>query len=156
MATADSHILPVIKDGKVLGVVHAMDVLNDIRSAYRGLKCDELASMKIVTINENADLGTAITQFSRKGIDHLPVIDDNGKLVGMLSMSDLIENNLFWGSARQKVTASAPGRQGNKRSGEKTTAKSPQQNRRRLDVDDGFVGLARKRRAGTDRAGPWH
>jgi len=65
MATADSHILPVIKDGKVLGVVHAMDVLNDIRSAYRGLKCDELASMKIVTINEHADLGTAITQFSR-------------------------------------------------------------------------------------------
>ena len=116
MATSDSHILPVIKNNKVLGVVHAMDVLKHIAPEYRGLRADELATMNPVTINENTDLGTAITRFSRKGISHLPVVDDNGKLVGMLGLSDLIENNLFWGVRRQHISRAA-GHQGNKRSG---------------------------------------
>lgn len=116
MAAADSHILPVIENGKVLGIVHTMDVLTNISSAYKGLKCEELASMKITTITEGDDIGKAITLFSRNGIDHLPVIDDKGKLTGMLSTSDLIENSAFWGTASQKISSAAR-HQGNKNSG---------------------------------------
>ncbi|MCX6708976.1 MAG: CBS domain-containing protein, partial [Candidatus Woesearchaeota archaeon] len=44
--------------------------------------------------------------------DHLPVVDQQGRIMGMVMLSDLIENGEFWDLQRQKVPRAASHQKG--------------------------------------------
>jgi CBS domain-containing protein len=116
MATSDSHVLPVIEGSKVLGVVYARDVVQAIASEYRSVSCDALASMKLITAKESDDVSSIMQKMNWHHIDHLPVVDNNDKLTGMVCMADLVEKPEFWQVSNLKIPKSAS-HLGNKKSG---------------------------------------
>lgn len=93
-ATADVHALPVIvaekKQEKVLGVVHSADLIRELRSAYAGVRVDRLASMKLITIDQDEELGKALNIMSKQGIGRVVVVDAAKKLIGIISLTDII------------------------------------------------------------------
>lgn len=94
LATADVHALPVIitqsKKEKVVGVVHALDVLKELRDHYTKIKVSEIASMVLVTVNEDDELGKVIQVMHTQGIGHVVVIDNHDQLIGIVGLTDLL------------------------------------------------------------------
>jgi predicted transcriptional regulator len=112
LATADTHMLPVIEKDKVIGIVSSHDVANEIMDGYKKLSCSELASMGAITLTYKDEIGKAINLFSKYGIDHLPVVDMQGRMMGMVMLSDLIENGEFWDLEKQKISRAASHQKG--------------------------------------------
>jgi CBS domain-containing protein len=94
MATADVHALPVIetehKKEHVIGMVHADDVVAELRNFYSRVRADELATMKLITIHQDDELSKAMNLMSRQNIGHIVVVDSQNKLIGILSLSDVL------------------------------------------------------------------
>jgi len=115
---SDTHMLPVMRGEKLLGVVNAHDVVKEIAPVYRGIACDELATPQPVVVREYDEIGKAIQLFNRRGIDHLPIVDKSDRLMGMITLSDLLQNPQFWGpTKRMHIPASNPRRGGRSGSG---------------------------------------
>jgi CBS domain-containing protein len=94
LATADVHALPVIasvnKKEKVVGVVHALDVLRKLKEEYRKKRVSNLASMKLVTVFEDDQVGMVLQIMHKQGIGHVVVVDGKNRLIGIVGLTDII------------------------------------------------------------------
>jgi len=93
--------LPVVLHGRVLGIV----TLGDIRGAepskasslsvwemndlLANLKVSEIMTHNPATIHENESIGEAARFMLEKKFSGLPVVDESGKLVGIITESDI-------------------------------------------------------------------
>ncbi|CAB3289807.1 conserved protein of unknown function [Methanocaldococcus lauensis] len=89
--------LPVVNDeNKVIGIVTTTDIgYNLIRDRYTlETKIEDVMTKDVVTIDKNASILEAIKKMDITGnteiINQLPVVDDNNKLVGIISDGDII------------------------------------------------------------------
>jgi len=63
------------------------------------LKAKDIMSTNITTIQPDATIYDAVNLLYNKRVSGLPVVDDSGKLVGIISENDIL-NLVFSGSAR--------------------------------------------------------
>lgn len=101
--------LPVVRDdGRLLGMLSEADLLphpegrpSRFARAWRALRgpgrrtvnpvvAAGLATVPARTIGPDADLAEAARVFREHGLRRMPVVDDAGRLVGMISRSDLL------------------------------------------------------------------
>lgn len=111
MAGSDSHVLPVMEKGKVIGIVQAIDVVHEIAREYVKTACQEF-SPALITASMDDGIDIAIRILSRESIDHLPIVDKDNAVIGMVAMSDLLDNPNFWGVSAQKISQAASHQQG--------------------------------------------
>jgi Zn-dependent protease len=81
---------PVMRGDDLVGMVTLNDAraVNEIeRDAYR---VDDVMTRDITSISPDADAMDAIQVMQETGVGRLPVIDDDGELVGLISRSDLV------------------------------------------------------------------
>ncbi|HYC92639.1 MAG TPA: CBS domain-containing protein [Thermoanaerobaculia bacterium] len=83
----------VVEKGTLAGVFSERDIMS--RVVARGLNPDstevsDVMSRELVVAASTEDIGAAIQKMHSIGSRHLPVVDD-GRLVGMLSIRDLLE-----------------------------------------------------------------
>jgi predicted transcriptional regulator len=116
LSTADVHALPVIakqnKKDKVVGIVTAMDVVGELRNSYSKVKANELGTMKLVTVQENDELGMAMNLMNTKKVGHIVVTDARGKLVGILSISDVVTDVHSLPRATMRISKAASHQKG--------------------------------------------
>ena len=98
--------LPVTKAGKLAGIVSDRDVRqlagrpsiklpkSESDEAYRNLPVEEIMTPNVLTIREFDTLQSAITSLLENRISGLPVVDQQGALVGMLSETDILKHYL--------------------------------------------------------------
>ncbi len=55
-------------------------------------KVKDIRTSNVITINENAPLIDAVLIFKQKKFNALPVLSDSGKLVGILTMHDILSS----------------------------------------------------------------
>ena len=93
LETADTHALPVLKSGQVVGIVYFFDALKQLKSNPKIGKIQISEIMKkLITLNENEPLSKALNILKQKHISRIPIVDDANKLLGILSEFDLIMN----------------------------------------------------------------
>ena len=81
---------PVMRNGRLVGVVtldDARSVTEVERDAYR---VEDVMSGDLSTISPDADAMTALQQMQEKKVGRLPVVDERGEVVGLISRSDLV------------------------------------------------------------------
>lgn len=90
------HSLPVIDDdGQLLGIVTDTDLLGALSGqrmpvqSLTDVPAARLMTPDPITIGTDASLGDAAGAMLEVGVRHLPVIDENFRLVGMISERDL-------------------------------------------------------------------
>jgi CBS domain-containing protein len=94
MMTDDIGILPVVDDdGTVLGVITDRDIC--IAIGTRNRLPSEITVREVITGNlfacePNDDIHTALNILKDKKVRRIPVISDEGKLQGILSMNDVV------------------------------------------------------------------
>ena len=119
---------PVVDaNGKPIGLVSKTDVVREIKEAHRvnrpeieapvqpwwdedrlsQLTVGEIMTPTLYTFSPSTTVADATAAMAFEGMHHLPVVEDSGKLVGMLSALDLLD----W-FARQAGYQPADGKQG--------------------------------------------
>ena len=100
--------MPVVKNDKVVGIVTRSDVrqaepsdatsLNvwEINYLLAELRLEDIMTTKVKTIRPNDTIKTAATLMHDNQIGALPVVDDAGKLVGIITESDIFSILIAW------------------------------------------------------------
>ncbi len=91
MKERDLHHLPVIDGDEVVGLVTRRDLQLAARY-YREMPTEisEVMHTPVVTISPDAHLANAVDQMMELGIGCLPVADDGGHLLGIITETDLL------------------------------------------------------------------
>jgi CBS domain-containing protein len=92
MREEDAGIAPITDGDRLVGVVTDRDIA--IRVVAEGkdpqsTTVDEIASQKLVTIDPGQDLDEALHLMASHQVRRLPVVSDDGKLVGILAQADV-------------------------------------------------------------------
>ncbi len=90
--------MPVISkdDGRLLGVVTTIDILRAIRGGgdLTRIMAKDLMSSKPVSIKEDTDVNEIIDLMDKNGIMMVPVVENDGRLIGVCSRSDVLKEIL--------------------------------------------------------------
>ena len=90
MREEDTGAVPVIEDGRVVGMVTDRDIV--IRAVADGdYECsiDDIVTDDVVCATPDMDTAEAAELMSEHQIRRLPVVDDDENLVGIVSIGDL-------------------------------------------------------------------
>ncbi len=90
--------MPIISkdDGKLLGVVTTIDILRAIRSGgdLTRIIAKEIMSPHPLSVKEDTDVNEIIDIMDKNGIMMLPVVENDGRLIGVCSRSDVLKEIL--------------------------------------------------------------
>jgi CBS domain-containing protein len=92
MLDHDCAAVPIVSSGEVVGIVTDRDIA--CRAVARGWNAAELPagavmSAPLVALHPDEDFEDAAQVMKENHVHHLPVIDDEGHLLGIVAQSDL-------------------------------------------------------------------
>ena len=99
MHQCDTGILPVVQDSldlKLIGVVTDRDLCLTVIAARRDpahTVVNECMSRNPLCVGPDDDIKQAVDIMAEHQIRRLPVVDEHGKVIGMLSLADIIEQD---------------------------------------------------------------
>jgi CBS domain-containing protein len=93
MREEDTGIAPITEgDGRLVGVVTDRDLAIRVIAEEkdpRTTKVTEIASQNLITIDPDQDLDEALELMAEHQLRRLPVVEEDGKLVGILAQADV-------------------------------------------------------------------
>lgn len=93
MKAEDVGSLPIVEDGRLVGMITDRDLA--IRVLAEGASADtpvgEIASRQLATIDPDQTLEEAARLMAEHQIRRLPVVEEDGKLVGILAQADVAQ-----------------------------------------------------------------
>jgi len=90
MLTSNYSLLPVIEKGDIIGVVKASDIIDKLDTKTKRKKVIDIATTELVVVHENDRVGKAIQLMNEKTIERIPIVDDEGNLLNIVSITDLL------------------------------------------------------------------
>lgn len=86
------HRLPVVEDGKLVGIVTPTDILVEIKDMKTAMTSEEVIRTTCVTAYEDEPLSYTVAAMRISDVSAVPVLDARGKLVGILTDRDLFSD----------------------------------------------------------------
>ena len=95
MAKVDSGVVPVVEDGKVVGLVTDRDIV--LRVVAEGRSFDSAVSEvmsdgEVLSVKEDDILADATAKMANYQVRRLVVLNDSGRLTGILSLGDVAKD----------------------------------------------------------------
>ncbi len=91
MREGDMGAIPVVEDGKLVGIVTDRDIV--VRSIAEGKDASanigETMTSEIFSVKPDDFVFEAIRLMGDKQIRRIPVVDDNGRLAGIIAIADI-------------------------------------------------------------------
>lgn len=86
-------ILVVDSEGKLIGIITERDITHACAMGFNAdtAKVFEAMTENPITISPSAGIDEAIRAMRNAGVRHLPVVDEDGKPIGMVSMRDVLD-----------------------------------------------------------------
>jgi CBS domain-containing protein len=92
MRGEDAGIAPIVDGDRLVGVVTDRDIAIRVVAEGRdpqSTKVEEVASQNLVTIDPQQDLDEALRLMAQHQLRRLPVVEEDGKLVGIVAQADV-------------------------------------------------------------------
>jgi CBS domain-containing protein len=88
----DVGLAPIVEGDRLVGTVTDRDIA--IRVVAEGkdpesTKVKDIASINLVTVNPRQDLNQALQLMAKHQVRRLPVIEEGGRLVGLVAQADI-------------------------------------------------------------------
>jgi IMP dehydrogenase len=81
---------PVVKNGDIVGIITSWDVIQRKRSR----KVKDVMTKEVVVTYPDSNLTDVARVMFRRGLSKLPVVDENKKLVGIVTTTDVIRSHI--------------------------------------------------------------
>jgi len=104
MISLDIRRLPIVRGDKVVGIITMLDILDAIyswlsdKNASGTLYSDiymksvaEVGTRSVVTVRPNTPVGEVISLFLRHNFGSMPIVDEEGRLVGIFTEWDVLK-----------------------------------------------------------------
>jgi CBS domain-containing protein len=92
MIESEIRQLPVYSGANLLGFITDEDVIHGtVMERWGNTRVEEIMTKKPFIIEEDEPVGAILSLLRSEGISHMPIVKD-GKLVGIVSIYDIIEN----------------------------------------------------------------
>lgn len=87
------HHIPVVDDGKLVGIITSWDLmkLNKKFEEYGGYKVKDVMTTKVASLGPDELIGAAAMIFLKHLFHGLPIVDNNGTLVGIVTTHDILK-----------------------------------------------------------------
>lgn len=92
MRDEDAGALPVVEGERLIGMLTDRDVVVRVVAEGRdpaSTRVGEVASRRLVTIDPQQDADEALRLMAQHQVRRLPVVEEDGKLVGMVAQADM-------------------------------------------------------------------
>ena len=96
MKEADTGVVPVVDGDRLVGTITDRDIVVRVIADAKdpqSVMVDEVASRELVTIDPDQDLDEALRLMAKHQVRRLPVVEEDGRLVGVLSQSDVAQEH---------------------------------------------------------------
>jgi CBS domain-containing protein len=91
LVEGNTKIAPVYEGERLWGIVTADAILEAVLDSLDALTVAQIQTEDVVTIGEKSHVGQAINRLREHGVSRLPVVDDDGSLVGVLTTHDIVD-----------------------------------------------------------------
>jgi len=85
---------PVVHDGELVGIISIEDLIKALETGKIDISVGERMTTGVQTVFADESVIQAVNRFARLGFGRLPVVDRQGKLVGMLTQGDVVRGLL--------------------------------------------------------------
>jgi CBS domain-containing protein len=95
MRGEETGIAPIVDDGRLIGVITDHDITLRVVAEGRDpqtTKVEDVASRDLVTIGADQSLDEALAVMAHHEVRRLPVVEEDGTLVGMLAHADVLRH----------------------------------------------------------------
>jgi CBS domain-containing protein len=92
MKGEDAGIAPIVDGERLVGVITDRDIAIRVVAEGRdpqSTKVEEIASENLVTVDPQQDLDEALRLMAQHQVRRLPVVEEDGKLVGIVAQADV-------------------------------------------------------------------
>ena len=92
MQQEDVGIVPVVEDGRLAATITDRDIAVRVVAEGRdpqSTKVGDVASQDLVTVDPQQDLDEALRLMAQHQVRRLPVVEEDGKLVGIVAQADV-------------------------------------------------------------------
>ncbi|TKR26380.1 CBS domain-containing protein [Natronomonas salsuginis] len=86
-----TKVAPVFEDGDLWGIVTEDEILDAVLDNLDVLTVEQIYTDSVVTLEEDDRLGKVINYLRENDISRLPVVNENGRLSGMVTTHDIAE-----------------------------------------------------------------
>ncbi len=107
--------IPIINDdGMVIGMLTTIDILNAIKAGkdINSATIEEIMTANPIVINQNNEIEETIDIMNKNRISMVPVVEDDGRIIGICSRSDIMKeilNERFVVIGRKKIKTTTLG-----------------------------------------------
>jgi len=92
MRDEDVGAVPVVDGDRIVGMLTDRDITLSVVAEGKdpqSTNAEEIASSELVTVDPQQDLDEALRLMARHQVRRLPVVEEDGKLVGILAQADV-------------------------------------------------------------------
>jgi CBS domain-containing protein len=85
--------LVVTEEGALVGIISERDFAREMITADKGprdILVSDIMTKKVHTVDPTKTMADCMAMMTKRRIRHLPVIDDDGRLVGLVSIGDVV------------------------------------------------------------------
>ena len=116
MRNSDVHMLPVVKKGLLKGVVYAIDVVKQLDPETKEKRVSDVVRGRVIAFDENTEVGKVMNVMHLRKIDRAPIVNKRNKLIGVVSISDLLTKYSVFpmkrpGGDNMREAKSSPGKE---------------------------------------------
>lgn len=86
---------PVVKENQVIGIVTISDVIRSMEEDKLDFLVTDLMTSDVRTVSKDAMVTDVVNNLGRQGFSRLPVVDQDGTLVGIVTTGTLIRSLLM-------------------------------------------------------------
>jgi CBS domain-containing protein len=95
MKGEETGIAPIVEDGRLIGVVTDHDITVRVVAEGRDpstTRVEDVASVDLITVDPDEDLDEALALMAHHDVRRLPVVEEDGTLVGMVAHADVLRH----------------------------------------------------------------
>jgi CBS domain-containing protein len=95
MKGEESGIAPILDGTRLVGVLTDHDIATRVVAEGRDpqtTRVEEIASTNVVTVDPEQDLEEALRLMAQNHIWRLPVVEEDGRLIGIVAQADVARN----------------------------------------------------------------
>jgi CBS domain-containing protein len=92
MREEDVGLAPIVEDDKLIGFMTDRDIAIRVVAEGRDpdqIKVRDVASTQLVTVDPQQDLDEALRMMAKHQVRRLPVVEEDGRLVGIVAQADV-------------------------------------------------------------------